>query len=916
MEEYKIYLTGKEKRFTERKEYMLEAIRQNPMYTQYISNTLKNDEEFMIEVRKLQTSESIRTSDNLKNNEDIALDAKKNESSSEKTTNEELEILEKIGKDAKAIQEVSNELMQNKEFLLKAIKENSYIIIYLNDDLKNDKDIVLEAIKKHIDLFEYASDELKNNKEFIEKFIDTPSEYSNEEIFEYVSDDLKNDKEFVMKIIKEHGRLVEYASEELKNDMDIALTALYNDRNSIKHLNKELFTNKEKVLKLVKINSEILSYAPYEFRQDRDIISASIEANGHTLSYAKYNDLIKDKELILKALETGGSIIEYADISLREDKQFILEAINVVPEDSIFYLIKNLKNDLIYDEDIALAAIKKRGTSIHNFGENIKNNRKFSLLAVQENGVALERLNDNLKNDEDIVLAALKNKKDLKPKIIFREAGEDIKKDKEFVLRIIDNMPDILEYVSDDLKKDKAVVIKAVKQNGMLLEWASDDLQNDKDVVTEAIKQNPLAKIFASNEINESLIKSKNKETKEEKNPGKNNNNNILKEEKIKIDEKNINIIPKSFKDYSLNINKYFSKETKEEELLKKIESHLSLRIYSTDIIKDIAKNILNNLKTKHEDIFNLQFIQEFLNSENKEESFSKIEKYYKEKINYSLPDEDINKKFLNITNNNIRIGQIFEFFIKNNEIEAKNNEENSSFNKKEIQESINYISLTLIKKPINNKSKTNENTKNNIDINKLEEIYKPNPFSIITLFNDLNTIRKSNNKDIFHLSNIEILEKIKKLQETKIEENTIPNFDLIRSKQLNQLNKNEEAKAEFKKNLLKKDTVVYIIKNKNKQVEQTYLGFEGLNKILEDYPLVKESLNYNELNESNIVEAYTRIEELIAIKYGNKLLPNLIFAPIVELGPDYNSIFNEQPYNHKIEKTIKQKLKLKIYNN
>jgi hypothetical protein len=353
--------------------------------------------------------------------------------------------------------------------------------------------------------------------------------------------------------------------------------------------------------------------------------------------------------------------------------------------------------------------------------------------------------------------------------------------------------------------------------------------------------------------------------------------------------------------------------EFKEEILLEKIEEHLSQNIHSIDIIKEIAKNMINGLKQKNENIFSLPFIQEFLKEEHhesyilskderyevyksKETSFSEIEKYYKEEINYSLPNKKINNALIFLTNN-IRIGQLFEYIKKIDQTEEFTKETNFSY--KNISTPIIYLSKNIKEGKVNIKTNQNNDIKNNITLKIFEDIYYPNPFSITTLFNDLENISiTEKQKDLFHLPNSKLLELLKQQQINKDlkKEKPIYNFDLIRSKHLNEIIKNEKNREEFHKNLLKKDTVRYIIKNKQKQVEQTYLGFNGLNKTLEDYPLVKENLKYNELNSSNIIEAYTRIEELIAIKYGKKLLPNLIFAPIVELEKDneYHFIFNE----------------------
>ena len=58
-----------------------------------------------------------------------------------------------------------------------------------------------------------------------------------------------------------------------------------------------------------------------------------------------------------------------------------------------------------------------------------------------------------------------------------------------------------LEYASDELKNDREVVMKAVNQRGCASEYASDELRNDREVVMEAVKQNGCALKYASDEV-------------------------------------------------------------------------------------------------------------------------------------------------------------------------------------------------------------------------------------------------------------------------------------------------------------------------------------------------------------------------------------------------------------------------------
>ena len=56
------------------------------------------------------------------------------------------------------------------------------------------------------------------------------------------------------------------------------------------------------------------------------------------------------------------------------------------------------------------------------------------------------------------------------------------------MLRLIDRNCEWFEFESEELKDDKEVVMKAIENSGMLIEYASSRLQQDDTVVLTAVK--------------------------------------------------------------------------------------------------------------------------------------------------------------------------------------------------------------------------------------------------------------------------------------------------------------------------------------------------------------------------------------------------------------------------------------------
>ena len=97
-----------------------------------------------------------------------------------------------------------------------------------------------------------------------------------------------------------------------------------------------------------------------------------------------------------------------------------------------------------------------------------------------------------------------KNKRKFKELMIENE----LRNDKEFVLKAVKQDGWTLYHASKELKNDKEFVLEAVKQNGWALYYASKELRNDKEVVLEAVKQNGQAFKYASEELINVILKS------------------------------------------------------------------------------------------------------------------------------------------------------------------------------------------------------------------------------------------------------------------------------------------------------------------------------------------------------------------------------------------------------------------------
>ncbi len=130
--------------------------------------------------------------------------------------------------------------------------------------------------------------------------------------------------------------------------------------------------------------------------------------------------------------------------------------------------------------------------------DDIKADRQFMLKAVQKRGYALKYASDDLKADKEVVIAAVQQYG-----YALKHASDNLKADKEVVLAAVQQNGYALEYASSELKADKEFVISAVQKNGYALKYLSENLRSDKEVVIAAVKQQPTALKFALGGLNQ-----------------------------------------------------------------------------------------------------------------------------------------------------------------------------------------------------------------------------------------------------------------------------------------------------------------------------------------------------------------------------------------------------------------------------
>ncbi len=129
----------------------------------------------------------------------------------------------------------------------------------------------------------------------------------------------------------------------------------------------------------------------------------------------------KAKKALLKAVKEDGSALEYADKSLKADRDIVLAAVKQNGY-ALEYAAKSLKAD----RDIVLAAVKQDGDALSFADKSFRADRKVVLAAVKTNGYALIFADKTLKADHEIVFAAVRQDVEA-----LEYASEELQQDEE-----------------------------------------------------------------------------------------------------------------------------------------------------------------------------------------------------------------------------------------------------------------------------------------------------------------------------------------------------------------------------------------------------------------------------------------------------------------------------------------------------
>ena len=310
------------------------------------------------------------------------------------------------------------------------IESNKLILFGVND---------CERIKKKKEKLTTNANDLINDKTKNNKFLEFEVEKGKYNIYTFFDDDFDDSQV--------SGHFI-----ELEMNKKEALRLVKKDGSELNKLATHFKKDKDIVLSAVKQMGNAISYADESLRKDKKIALAAVKQNGTAIDYV--DESLKKDEKFIKAIDweaLNNAFAEAVGMSSLTKK----EALEYVKKDGLeLKYLHHLKKN----KKIVLEAVKQAGHALEYADESLRNDRNFILKAVKLNAYAVLYGHKNFKKDKKIVLVAVKQDVD-----VFDFIDESLKKDEKFVLNILKQGSYIFPYCEDNYNKNKEIILEAQK---------------------------------------------------------------------------------------------------------------------------------------------------------------------------------------------------------------------------------------------------------------------------------------------------------------------------------------------------------------------------------------------------------------------------------------------------------------------
>ena len=303
---------------------------------------------------------------------------------------------------------IKNEnVLDDKKLFLKLVKENGYNFQFASPRLRKDRELLETSMGRDSKSFEFTDESLKRNRAYVLSLIQ-----DGHYIYLYINKKFYADREITLLSVKQHGNYLKLASQALRNDKELVLAAIQENGNALEYASDRLKKDEFTVYAALKHKySRAIEHADISLKNNRNFILQAVKINPNSLTFAS-KALKKDKSIVWEALKGNPSTLIYADKSLLDDKRLVMFYIINMQAPNANYshkLFKKIDVNLLNDEDVIFEVVSRNGMFLQYASKRLKKNKKIVLQAVDKNGLALQFADKELLDDKEIIVTALKN---------------------------------------------------------------------------------------------------------------------------------------------------------------------------------------------------------------------------------------------------------------------------------------------------------------------------------------------------------------------------------------------------------------------------------------------------------------------------------------------------------------------------
>lgn len=183
-------------------------------------------------------------------------------------------------------------------------------------------------------------------------------------------------------------------------------------------------------------------------------------------------NLVEDKDCLRK--------------EILEDKEVVKLFVswNIITDEVINCLSANSSDREFFLEMLAFSS--GAGWILSLASEQLRDDETIVLNATEYCPDVFKYASDRLKKDKKFILDAMSNNFNFDG-TVFLFIDEELKKDIDFVKKVIKATPDAFQYIDDNLKNDKEFVKEMLVYSANIFEFCSYEIKNDPEIVYSAV---------------------------------------------------------------------------------------------------------------------------------------------------------------------------------------------------------------------------------------------------------------------------------------------------------------------------------------------------------------------------------------------------------------------------------------------